>query len=251
MKRSSTEILGYKQAGRKVAALTCYDYPMARLLDECDVDILLVGDSLGMVVLGFPDTTHVTMDHMRHHVEAVARARPRALIVADLPYGSFATPLLAAQNARALMASGADAVKLEGGLSQSAQIAAIRESGIPLMGHLGMLPQSIREEGAYRKKGRTPQEHDRLMTDAQFLDRAGAFATVLELVIPGVASEISKSVSHPTIGIGSGPDCDGQVLVTPDLIGSFPWFTPKFVQPRASVAGEIRRAVGEWKTGLH
>ena len=231
-----------KRRGEKLAVLTAYDYPTARLLDESGIDILLVGDSLGMVVLGFPDTTHVTMEHMLHHTAAVARGVQRALIVADLPFASYDTAEQALANARRLIAAGAHAVKLEGGASHAARIEALLAASIPVMAHLGMLPQSIREEGGYKLKGKTPESADALLADARAVEKAGAFAVVLELVKAEVAAEISRAITIPTIGIGSGPACDGQVLVTHDLIGLFPWFTPKFARQHAQVAASIREA---------
>ncbi len=239
-----------KSEGRKIAVLTAYDYPLARILDECGIDIILVGDSLGMVVLGFPDTTSVTMEHMLHHVRAVARGVQRALVVADLPINSYDAPAAALENSRRLLDAGAQAVKLEGGVSQLPQIEAIVGAGIPLMAHLGMLPQSVQREGGYRIKGKTEAEAAALVEDARAVEQAGAFAVVLELVRPEVAAQISRAASIPTIGIGSGADCDGQVLVTHDLIGSFPWFRPKFVTPAADVAGTIRAAVGEFMASV-
>ena len=231
-----------KRSGEKLAVLTAYDYPTARLLDESGIDIILVGDSLGMVVLGFPDTTHVTVEHMLHHTAAVARGAQRALIVADLPFASYDTPEQAVANARRLIAAGAHAVKLEGGASHATRIAAIVAAGIPVMAHLGMLPQSVLEEGGYKLKGKTPESADALLADARAVEKAGAFAVVLELVKAEVAAEISRAITIPTICIGSGPACDGRVLVTHDLIGLFPWFTPKFARQHAQVAASIREA---------
>jgi 3-methyl-2-oxobutanoate hydroxymethyltransferase len=239
-----------KRRGEKIAALTAYDFAMARLLDEAGVPFLLVGDSLGMVVLGYPDTTHVTMAEMEHHLRAAARAKPRALLGGDLPYQSYQSAAEAVANARRLSVAGAEFVKAEGGREILPQIAAIVDSGIPFCGHLGMLPQQVLEEGGYKIKGKAETEHRQLVADARALAEAGAFAVVLELVTPPVAREISSLISIPTIGIGSGPDCDGQILVTPDLIGSFPWFTPKFVRPRVNCAGEIKAAVSAWKQSL-
>ena len=243
-------ILAMKARGEKIAALTAYDYPMAKLLDEAGVPLLLVGDSLGMVVLGYPDTTHVTMKEMKHHVRAAARAQPNALLGADLPYQSYADVESAVANARQLVAAGADYVKAEGGVEILPQVQAILAAGIPFCGHLGMLPQHVLEEGGYHIKGRQDAEHRKLLNDAQGLAAAGAFAIVLELVTPPVAKEISQSISIPTIGIGSGADCDGQILVTPDLTGSFPWFTPRFVKPKVNCAGEIKAAVAAWKSEI-
>jgi len=239
-----------KARGEKVAALTAYDYPMTKLLDECGVPLLLVGDSVGMVVLGYPDTTHVTMAEMEHHIRAAARAKPNALLGGDLPYHSYDTVETAVADARRLVAAGAEFVKAEGGQEILPQVRAIIAAGIPFCGHLGMLPQHVLEEGGYRIKGKKEDEHQRLVADAKLLAEAGAFAIVLELVTPPVAAEISRAITVPTIGIGSGPDCDGQILVTHDLIGSFPWFTPRFVKPRANCAGEIKSAVAGWKSSL-
>lgn len=250
MKITAETIRAMKTRGEKIAALTAYDFPMAKLLDETGVPLLLVGDSLGMVVLGYPDTTHVTMDEMIHHTRAAARAQPRALLGADLPYRSYETVEAALANARRLVAAGAEYLKAEGGREILPQVRAIVAEGIPFCGHLGMLPQHVLEEGRYRIKGKLEAEHQALLADAQELVKAGAFAIVLELVTPLVAKELSQNISIPTIGIGSGPDCDGQILVTHDLIGSFPWFTPRFVKPRANCAADIKSAVAGWRSSL-
>ena len=231
-----------KRRGERITALTAYDYPTARLLDESGLDIILVGDSVGMVVLGYKDTTQVTLDEMLHHTRAVRRGVKKALLVADMPIHTYDTPAQALETARALMDAGAEAVKLEGGVSHVAQIEAIVQSGIPFMAHIGMLPQSVRGEGGYKVKGRSPEQADALLRDARAVEAAGAFSVVLEIVAPDTAKMISTSIEIPTIGIGSGNDCDGQILVTHDLIGLFPWFTPKFVAPEANVAEQIRQA---------
>ena len=241
-------IRAMKPAHRKIAALTAYDYPLARLLDESGIDIILVGDSLGMVVLGFPDTTSVTMEHIVHHCAAVVRGVKGALVVADLPIGSCETPEAAVANSRRLAEIGAGAVKVEG--ARFAAIAAIVETGIPVMAHLGMLPQSVREEGGYHLKGKTPEQADLLLEQARGVEAAGAFAVVLELVKPDVATKISEALEIPSIGIGSGASCDGQVLVTHDLIGLFPWFRPRFAKPEADVSVEIRAAVAAYRARL-
>ena len=231
----------------KIPSLTAYDYPWAKLLDEAGVPLILVGDSLGMVVLGYPDTTHVTMEEMLHHVRAVARAKPRALVAADLPFRSYDNPAAARGNARQLVAAGARAVKAEGGREIGPQVKAIVGAGIPFIGHLGMLPQHVLEEGGkYRIKGKTDEQHAALLADADALVDAGAFAIVLELVTPSVARELTARIPIPTIGIGSGPDCDGQILVTHDLVGAFPWFTPRFVVPKTQTGEAIRVAVSQW-----
>jgi 3-methyl-2-oxobutanoate hydroxymethyltransferase len=241
-------IRAMKARGEKIPSLTAYDYPMTKLLDECGVALILVGDSLGMVVLGYPDTTHVTMEEMEHHVRAAARAKPRALLAADLPYRSYDTPQSAVANARRLIAAGAEAVKAEGVVMDS--VRAIVEAGIPFIGHVGMLPQNILEEGRYHIKGRTDAEGAALLEQAVILEKAGAFAIVLELVYPPIAKAITQKLSIPTIGIGSGKDCDGQILVVNDLIGTFPWFTPKFIQPKLNAAAQMKTAIAEWKAQI-
>jgi 3-methyl-2-oxobutanoate hydroxymethyltransferase len=239
-----------KARKQKIAALTAYDFPMTRLLDEAGIPLLLVGDSLGMVVLGYPDTTHVTMDDMVHHVRAAARAKPRALLAADLPYHSYETPEMALTNAGRLVAAGARAVKAEGGRPILPQVQAIVAAGIPFFGHLGMLPQHVLEEGGYHIKGKKEAEREALMADATALEQAGAFAIVLELITPPVAKELSQHLAIPTIGIGAGPDCDGQILVTPDLLGMLPWYNLKHVKPKLNAAEQMRAVVKEWKKGV-
>jgi len=232
---------------RKITALTAYDYPTARLLDDSGLDVLLVGDSLGMVVLGYPDTTHVTLDHMLHHVAAVARAKPKALVLGDMPIHSYDDVRQAVESARKLVAAGAEAVKLEGGVTQAEKVRAIVAAGIPVIGHLGMLPQQVLEEGGYRKKGKTAEQAEAILEDALALIDAGVSAIVLESVVPATARMISEKVSVPTIGIGCGDDtCDGEVAVITDLLGSYPWFVPPFAKPEADVATVIRDAVAKY-----
>lgn len=244
MNSLTERFLQSKQRGEKIAMLTAYDYPLARLLDELGIDIILVGDSLGMVVLGYPDTTLVTMEDMVHHTRAVARGATHSLVVADLPFHAYDDVAQAVANAKRLIEAGAQAVKLEGALTE--QIRAIVDEGIPVMAHLGMLPQQVREEGGYKIKGRTVSEAGVLIEQARLVEQAGAFSVVLELVIPETSKQISESIAIPTIGIGAGTGCDGQVLVTHDLAGMFPWFKPKFVTQRADVAAEIRKAVSAY-----
>ncbi len=237
------DVLRRKGTGGLVV-LTAYDFPTARLLDEAGADALLVGDSLGMMVLGFPDTTEVTLDHMLHHVAAVARAGPRALIVGDMPIHTYDTPEQALDTARALVAAGAEAVKLEGGVRQEQKVAAIVAAGIPVMGHLGMLPQRVREEGGYSRKGKTPEQSDALLEGARALVRAGVFAIVLESVVVATARRLTAEIPVPMIGIGCGDArCDGEVAVIQDVLGAFPWFVPPFVKPEADLAGATREAV--------
>ncbi len=239
-----------KARGENIAALTAYDCPMARLLDEAGIPFILVGDSLGMVVLGYPDTTHVTMAEMEHHVRAAARARPRALLGADLPYRSYDTPAAAVEHAKRLVAAGAEAVKAEGGRAILPQVRAIIATGIPFCGHLGMLPQHVLEEGGYHVVGKREAEQQALLADAEALVDAGAFALVLELVAPPVAKQITRRVPIPTIGIGSGPDCDGQILVTSDLLGMLPWYSLKHVKPKLNAAEQMRAVVQDWKKSV-
>jgi 3-methyl-2-oxobutanoate hydroxymethyltransferase len=236
------QILRMKMERRRIACLTAYDYSTAKLLDEAGLDLLLVGDSLGMTVLGHPDTTSVELSDIVHHTRPVARGAKRALVASDLPIGTYDNSKLAVESSRRLLQAGAQAVKLEGGMSSARQIEAITGAGIPLLGHIGMLPQHIREEGRYRIKGRTKAERLFLFQEAEAVERAGAFAVVLELVHPPVAAEITAQLKIPTIGIGSGESCDGEILVFHDLVGYFPWFTPKHVRPLANVGRDIAQA---------
>ncbi len=249
-KITAETIRAMKGRGEKIPALTAYDFPMARLLDEAGIPLLLVGDSVGMVVLGYPDTTHVTMAEMEHHVRAAARAKPQALLAADLPYRSYETVEMAVANARKLVAAGAEAVKAEGGRAIAPQIRAIVGAGIPFLGHLGMLPQHVLEEGGYHIKGKKNEERESLIADAEALAAAGAFAVVLELVTPALATELTQRIPIPTIGIGSGPSCDGQILVIHDLLGLWPWYTLKHVKPKLNAAEQMKAAVLEWKSQL-
>ncbi|HVV73193.1 MAG TPA: 3-methyl-2-oxobutanoate hydroxymethyltransferase [Verrucomicrobiae bacterium] len=246
-KITAEDIRGKKGRGERLAALTAYDFPMTRLLDEAGIPLLLVGDSLGMVVLGYPDTTHVTMAEMEHHVRAASRAQPRALLAADLPYRSYETVATALVNARKLKDAGAEAVKVEGGREIMPQIRAILGDGIPVLGHLGMLPQHVLEEGGYRVKGKAQTEAEALLADGKALADAGVFAVVLELVTPPVARLLTEQLPIPTIGIGSGTECDGQILVTPDLLGMLPWYHLKHVKPKLNAAEQMRAVVQEWK----
>jgi len=233
-----------------VSMLTAYDYPGARLLEEAGVDWILVGDSLGMVVLGYPDTTHVTLADMVHHTAAAARGLSHTPLIADLPIGTYDDSATAVSSARSLVLAGAHAVKLEGGVSHAARVAAIANAGIPVMGHIGMLPQSVLLEGGYKVKGKTPDQSDLLLADALALEAAGAFALVVELVHPETTRRIREALRIPIIGIGAGLHCDGQVLVTHDLVGAFPWFRPKFVTPKADVGRNTREAVRAWIQSL-
>ncbi len=236
-----------KMGKTPISQLTAYDYPTARLQDEAGIDMILVGDSLGMTMLGYPDTTHVTLAHMLHHGECVARAVKKALVVLDMPIHTFDTPEQAVVNARKLMETGVDAVKLEGGVSKEAEIRAIVQAGIPVQAHIGLLPQKVREEGGYHMKGKTDAEAAALMADLEAVTRAGAFSVVIECTRHSVAAALTAASSIPTIGIGSGHGtCHGEVNVFHDLVGGFPWFVPGFVVPKANIGTEITRAVTEW-----
>lgn len=240
---------------RGISMLTAYDYPTGRLLDEAGVDVILVGDSLGMVVLGFPDTTHVTLDMMIHHTAAVARGVSNALIIGDMPIHSYDTPEQALSTAKALTKAGADVVKLEGGIRQIDKVKAIVSAGIPVIGHHGMLPQRVLEEGGYKKKGKTEEESKLILNGALALQEAGCFAIVLESVMPSLAEKITAALDIPTIGIGckakdDKQTCDGEVAVITDVVGSYPWFVPPFATQRADVAEQITRAAREFIVSL-
>ncbi len=245
-KTTVKDIGQFKGHPGSLAALTAYDFPTARIVDDAGVPLILVGDSLGMVVLGYEDTTKVTMDDMLHHLKAVARADPKALLAADLPYGSLRDMGTALSNSKRLVEAGAEAVKAEGGQKIAQMVHAIVEEGIAFLGHLGMLPQSVKETGGYRMYGKTEEEHMQLLDDAGALVDAGAFAVVLELVHPEVARDITKKIPIPTIGIGSGPWCDGQILVTPDLVRYTSGPVPRHVKTQADFGTELSMAIGRW-----
>ncbi len=238
-----------KGAGRKLTMLTAYDAPTARLLDESDIDILLVGDSLGMVVLGYDSTVPVTMDEMLHHAKAVNRGRRRALLVGDMPFGSYQESETAAlaNGIRFLKEGGCDAVKLEGGLEVTATVRALTRAGVPVMGHIGLTPQIAGQLGGFKVQGRDLDSARRLLAEARALDQAGVFALVLECVPDRLAALISGAVAVPTFGIGAGPDCDGQVLVTHDLVGLFERFTPRFVKQYQKLAPLMREALANFR----
>jgi 3-methyl-2-oxobutanoate hydroxymethyltransferase len=235
-----------KEAGAKIVALTAYDYPQAALVEAAGVDLILVGDSLGMVVLGYPNTIPVTMDEMIHHAKAVARACRRALVIGDMPYFSFHLSVEETiRNAsRFLKEAGAAGVKIEGATPARLRLVrALVEAEIPVMGHVGLTPQSIHSYGQYKVKGREAAEADRILRDAAALEKAGAFAVVLECIPVELARRVTGALSIPTIGIGAGPDCDGQILVLHDLLGFSTGYLPKFVRPYANLAGVIDGAV--------
>jgi len=237
-----------KERGEPIAMLTAYDYPTALSLDRAGVDAILVGDSLAMVVLGYENTLPVTMEEMLHHCKAVARGAKSALLVGDMPFLSYQVSVEeAVRNAgRFLQQGGMDAVKLEGGRERLDTVRAIVGAGIPVMGHLGLTPQSVHALGGFRPQGRTASSARRLLEDARLLEEAGCFSLVLESVPARLAEWVSKSLTIPTIGIGAGVGCDGQVLVTHDLLGIFDRFTPKFVKKYADLQSEMQRAFGEY-----
>jgi 3-methyl-2-oxobutanoate hydroxymethyltransferase len=232
----------------RITCLTAYDYPTARLLDEAEVDILLVGDSLAMVVLGYENTLPVTMEEMLHHTRAVRRGAKRALLVADMPYGSFHTSVAesVANAVRFVKEAGAEAVKVEGGERRLELIARLVEAEIPVMAHIGLTPQSLHALGGFRVQGKTADAAEQLLRDARAIEAAGAFCVVLESIPRELAARISRELRIPTIGIGAGPDCDGQILVFHDMVGLTSGHTPKFARRYANLGETIAAAVGEY-----
>ncbi len=238
-----------KQAQQKISMLTCYDYPTARLMNEAGIDILLVGDSLAMVVLGYETTLPVTIEEMLHHVKAVKRGNKLSLLVADMPYLSYQIkPSEAVRNAgRFLKEGGAEAVKIEGGREMIKTIKAMLDADIPVMGHIGLTPQAVHKMGGYKVQGREKVQAERLKEDALLLQEAGVFSIVLESVPWQLAKEITESLDIPTISCGAGKYCDGQVIVTNDMLGLFPDFKPKFVKKYAEVGKMMLQAFKQYK----
>jgi 3-methyl-2-oxobutanoate hydroxymethyltransferase len=245
------EIVAMKRRAEKITCLTAYDYAFARILDAAGVDILLVGDSVGCVVQGRPNTLGVTLDEMLYHTQAVVRGRKRALVVADMPFLSFqVSQQEALQNAgRFLKEAGAEAVKLEGGVYVRDTIQAIVNAGIPVMGHIGLTPQSVHRFGGYKVQGREKEQREMVLRDGLAVQEAGAFAVVLEGMPMNLAREITERLTIPTIGIGAGAHCDGQVLVIHDMLGLFDDFTPKFVKRyvdlKESITVAVKSFIGE------
>ena len=237
-RRSAPAFAEMKRKGEPIVAVTAYDFPTARIADDAGVDLILVGDSLGTVVLGYESTLPVTMEDMLHHTKAVMRARPRALVVADLPFMSYQTsPIEALANAgRLVKEGGADAVKLEGGERAAEAVRIIVEAGIPVMGHIGLTPQSVLQFGGYRVQGRGEEAGERLLADARALERAGVFSLVLEGMPSELSGRVTRAIAIPTIGIGAGACCDGQVLVWHDALGFSFGHQPKFVRKYADLA---------------
>jgi len=242
------ELKQMKDKGEKIPMLTAYDYSTAKLVDEAGVPLILVGDSLGMVILGYESTIPVTMDEMIHHTKAVVRGTQRALVVGDMPFMTYHTGVEDALRnaARFIQEAGAQAVKLEGGETVADKVKKMVECGIPVQGHIGLTPQSVHQLGGFKVVGKTPEVAVRLLNDAKALEQAGAFSIVLEAVPAPLSKLITERVGIPTIGIGAGPDCDGQVQVVSDLLGLFTDFVPKHAKQYAKLADTIKAAVGDY-----
>lgn len=247
MKKMIPDFLKMKQAGEKISMLTAYDYPSAQMVEEAGIDTILVGDSLGMVVLGYDSTVPVTMEEMLHHTKAARRGATKTFVVADMPFMSYATVDLALLNAgRLIKEGGADAVKLEGGAHICSIVQALTRAGIPVVGHIGLTPQTASQLGGFKVQGRDLDSAKQLVIDAQALEQAGAFLLTLEAIPRQVAGQITAELTIPTIGIGAGLDCDGQVLVFHDTLGLFERFKPKFVKQYASLGQEAVQALKEY-----
>jgi len=247
------DLLEMKKRGEPIVVLTAYDVLFARLVDEAGTDVVLVGDSLAQVVLGLDSTLPVTLDDMIHHGRAVRRGVRRAMLVVDMPFMTFqVSPEDTLRNAgRIMKETGAEAVKLEGGDEETAEhVAKLVRAGIPVMGHIGLTPQSVHALGGFRVQGREESHAERLRAEAKRLEEAGAFSVVLELVPGGLAGEISRSIAIPTIGIGAGPDCDGQVLVLPDMLGLNEQFKPKFLRRFAELGAAARQGIGDYVSAV-
>jgi 3-methyl-2-oxobutanoate hydroxymethyltransferase len=247
-RKSSAADFPSNSRSQKITCLTAYDYPTARLLDEAGVDVLLAGDSLGMVVLGYDSTLPVSIEEMLHHTRAVRRGTRRALVVADMPYGSYHSDIAeSVRNAmRFVKDAGAEAVKVEGGERRLELIVRLTEAEIPVMGHVGLTPQSVNALGGFRVQGKNVDAAEQLLRDARAVEAAGAFAVVLEAVPRELAAQITRELRIPTIGIGAGPDCDGQILVIHDLLGLTFGKTPKFARQYANVGKVITKAAREY-----
>jgi 3-methyl-2-oxobutanoate hydroxymethyltransferase len=247
-KKTVTTILDKKRKSEKITMLTCYDYVMAKLISYQDIDMLLVGDTLGNVRLGYENTLPVTIDDMIYHTKSVKRGNFGSLLVTDMPFMSYESNIEeAVKNAgRIIKEGGAEAVKIEGGVEIEEQVKAIVNSKIPVVGHLGLTPQAINKFGGFKVQGRTQEAHDKLISDAKAIENAGAFAITLEAIPEHLAKEVTEILNIPTIGIGAGRYCDGQVLVIDDMIGMFDDFTPKFVKKYANVGQIIKTAVKEY-----
>ena len=248
MRISISQLKNMKQRGEKITMLTAYDYITAKIIDEAGIPLILVGDSLGMVVLGYESTIPVTIEEMLHHTKAVVRGTKQAIIIGDMPFMTYHTSISDALRnaARFIQEGGAQSVKLEGGVTVAETVRSIVSCGIPVMGHIGLTPQSIHQLGGYKVQGKTEETATRMLADAHALEQAGAFAVVLETVPTPLATLITQSISIPTIGIGAGIGCDGQVQVISDILGLFTDFVPKHAKQYAKLADTIRAAITEY-----
>ncbi len=248
MRVSINQVKEMKAKKEKIVMLTAYDYSTAKLVDESGIPLILVGDSLGMVMLGYESTIPVTMDEMIHHTKAVVRGTKQAMVIGDMPFMTYHTSTADALRnaARFIQEGGAQAIKLEGGVAVAETVKRIVECGIPVMGHIGLTPQSVHQLGGHKVQGKTPEAAERLLKDAQALEQAGAFAVVLELVPAPLSKLVTQKLGIPTIGIGAGPDCDGQVQVISDLLGLFSDFVPKHAKQYAKLAGSIKTALADY-----
>jgi len=249
MRITINQIKEMKQRAEKIVMLTAYDYSTARLVDEAGIPLILVGDSLGMVVLGYESTIPVTMDEMLHHTKAVVRGAKQAMVIGDMPFMTYHVSVEDALRnaARFIQEAGAQAVKLEGGVTVAEKVKRIVECGIPVMGHIGLTPQSIHQFGGFKMQGKTPEAAARLLEDAKALEQAGAFAIVLETIPAQLGQLITDKTAIPTIGIGAGPDCDGQVQVINDVLGSFADFVPKHAKQYVKLTDIISKAVTQYR----
>ena len=248
MRITINQIKDMKRKGEKITMLTAYDYATAKIIDETDIPLILVGDSLGMVVLGYESTIPVTMEEMLHHTKAVARGAKRAMVIGDLPFMTYhiTTDDALRNAARFIQEGGAQAIKLEGGVKVAEKVSRIVGCGIPVMGHIGLTPQSVHQSSGFKVQGTTPETATRLLEDAQALEAAGSFAIVLETVPAPLATLITQRIGVPTIGIGAGTSCDGQVQVINDILGSFTDFIPKHTKQYAKLTDIIKNAVSEY-----
>lgn len=248
VKTPITKFKEMKKSGKKFKMVTAYDYQLAALIDKTDIEMILVGDSLGMVVLGYSGTVPVTMEDMIHHIRPVVKGAPNTVVVGDMPFGAYNVSVeQAVANANRLMKEGGcDCIKLEGGLNMVDKVEAIVKAGIPVMAHIGLTPQTSSQLGGFKVQGKDIESAKRIVEEAKAMEKAGAFSIVLECVPAGLAKLITESIEIPTLGIGAGPDCDAQVLVTQDMIGMFDQFVPKFVKQYAKVGETIVKALNEF-----
>jgi 3-methyl-2-oxobutanoate hydroxymethyltransferase len=249
MRFTINQIKEMKQRGDKIVMLTAYDYSTAKLIDQAGIPLILVGDSLGMVILGYESTIPVTMEEMLHHTKAVVRGAKQAMVIGDMPFMTYHISVEDALRnaARFIQEAGAQAVKLEGGVTVAEKVRRIVDCGIPVMGHIGLTPQSIHQFGGFKKQGKTPEAAARLLEDAKALEQAGAFAVVLETIPSDLGRLITDKISIPTIGIGAGPACDGQVQVINDILGSFSDFVPKHAKQYVKLTDIISKAVTQYR----